>query len=107
MEVLSNSLEYPLHLKHFLSSPVIFELCVFLFSDQGTTVCRTAVLGAGAIFLFASRACYNLTALILSQSHRVESFNFDWYNVSDQVNISSPHFSAGSPQQYIHYQTFK
>lgn len=107
MEALSNSLEYFLHLKHFLSPPLIFELFVSLFSDQGTTVCRTAALGAGAIFLFASRACYNLTALFLSQSHRVESFNFDWYNVSDQVNISSPHFSAVSAQQDIHYQIFK
>lgn len=50
-------------------------------------MCRTAALGAGVIFLFASRACYNLTVLILSQTHHVESFNFDWYNVSDQVNI--------------------
>ncbi|KAM9741264.1 integral membrane protein GPR137 [Menidia menidia] len=57
--------------------------------SKGTTVCRTAALGAAVILLFASRACYNLTALILSQSHRVESFNFDWYNVSDQADLQS------------------
>lgn len=51
-------------------------------------MCQTAALGAAAIFLFASRACYNLTVLILSQSRHVESFNFDWYNVSDQVGES-------------------
>lgn len=56
---------------------------------QGTTVCQTAALGAAAIFLFASRACYNLTVLILSQSRHVESFNFDWYNVSDQADLRS------------------
>lgn len=55
----------------------------------GTTVCRTAALGAAVILLFASRACYNLTVLILSQTHRVESFNFDWYNVSDQADLRS------------------
>lgn len=76
---------------HFLPSSVILMLLqantAFFLPDQGTTVCRTAALGAAVIFLFASRACYNLTVLILSQNHRVESFNFDWYNVSDQVII--------------------
>lgn len=53
----------------------------------GTTVCRTAALGAAVILLFASRVCYNLTVLFLSESRRVESFNFDWYNVSDQADL--------------------
>ncbi|XP_031713899.1 integral membrane protein GPR137 [Anarrhichthys ocellatus] len=57
--------------------------------SKGTTVCRTATLGAAVILLFASRACYNLTVLIVSQSQRVESFNFDWYNVSDQADLRS------------------
>ncbi|KAM6923863.1 integral membrane protein GPR137 [Xenentodon cancila] len=57
--------------------------------SKGTTVCRTAALGAAVILLFASRACYNLTVLFLSQSHRVESFNYDWYNVSDQADLQS------------------
>ncbi|XP_041845993.1 integral membrane protein GPR137 [Melanotaenia boesemani] len=57
--------------------------------NKGTTVCRTAALGAAVILLFASRACYNLTALFLSQHHRVESFNYDWYNVSDQADLQS------------------
>lgn len=50
---------------------------------------RTAALGAAVIFLFASRACYNLTVLFLSQKYRVESFNYDWYNVSDQADLES------------------
>ncbi|KAG9346304.1 hypothetical protein JZ751_006615 [Albula glossodonta] len=57
--------------------------------SKGTTVCRTAVLGAGVILLFASRACYNLFVLVLSQSHRVESFDYDWYNISDQADLRS------------------
>ncbi|KAJ8338442.1 hypothetical protein SKAU_G00374080 [Synaphobranchus kaupii] len=57
--------------------------------SKGTTVCRTAVLGAGVILLFSSRACYNLFVLILSQNHRVESFDYDWYNISDQADLRS------------------
>ncbi|KAF3837977.1 hypothetical protein F7725_009745 [Dissostichus mawsoni] len=63
--------------------------------SKGTTVCRTAALGAAVILLFSSRACYNLTVLILSQSQRVESFNFDWYNVSDQADLRSELGDAG------------
>ncbi|XP_011478789.1 integral membrane protein GPR137-like [Oryzias latipes] len=55
--------------------------------SKGTTVCQTAALGAAVILLYTSRACYNLTVLILSQNHRVESFNFNWYNVSDQADL--------------------
>uniref|UniRef100_A0A3B4EQ32 Integral membrane protein GPR137-like n=1 Tax=Pundamilia nyererei TaxID=303518 RepID=A0A3B4EQ32_9CICH len=57
--------------------------------SRGTTVWRTAALGGAVIFLFASRACYNLTVLFLSQKYRVESFNYDWYNVSDQADLES------------------
>ncbi|KAK2903816.1 integral membrane protein GPR137 [Channa argus] len=55
--------------------------------SKGTTVWRTAALGTAVILLFVSRACYNLTVLFLSQKYRVESFNFDWYNVSDQADL--------------------
>ncbi|XP_038162220.1 integral membrane protein GPR137 [Cyprinodon tularosa] len=57
--------------------------------SKGTTVCRTATLGAAVIFLFFSRACYNLTVLFLSQIYKVESFDYDWYNVSDQADLQS------------------
>lgn len=43
------------------------------------------MLGAGVILLFSSRACYNLAVLFLSQNHKVEAFDYDWYNISDQV----------------------
>ena len=59
--------------------------CCFLL-PQGTSVCQTAVQGAGVILLFLSRACYNLAVLMLSKDHKVEAFDFDWYNVSDQVH---------------------
>ncbi|MBN3304698.1 G137A protein, partial [Amia calva] len=56
---------------------------------QGTSVCQTAVLGVGVILLFSSRACYNLAVLVLSQSRRVEAFDYDWYNISDQADLRS------------------
>ncbi|KAI7801261.1 integral membrane protein GPR137 isoform X1 [Triplophysa rosa] len=52
-------------------------------------LCRTAVLGAGVILLFSSRACYNLAAVFLSQNHKVEAFDYDWYNISDQADLRS------------------
>ncbi|XP_077465280.1 integral membrane protein GPR137-like [Stigmatopora argus] len=54
---------------------------------KGVVLCRTAGLGAAVIFLFTSRACYNLSVLFLSWDHHVESFDFDWYNVSDQADL--------------------
>lgn len=57
--------------------------------SKGTSVCQTAVQGAGVILLFSSRACYNLAVLMLSKNHKVESFDFDWYNVSDQADLRS------------------
>ncbi|KAM9850096.1 integral membrane protein GPR137 [Aulostomus maculatus] len=56
-------------------------------TSKGSTVCRTAALGAAVILLFTSRACYNLSVLVLSLNHHVESFDFDWYNVSDQADL--------------------
>ncbi|XP_072313108.1 integral membrane protein GPR137 [Eucyclogobius newberryi] len=54
--------------------------------SKGSSVCRTGALGAAVVLLFTSRACYNLSALTL-RSSRVEDFDFDWYNVSDQADL--------------------
>lgn len=37
------------------------------------------------VLLYASRACYNLAALALAPRSRLDAFDYDWYNVSDQV----------------------
>lgn len=39
------------------------------------------------VLLYASRACYNLAALALAPRSRLDAFDYDWYNVSDQVGI--------------------
>lgn len=54
---------------------------------QGTSVCQAAAIGAAMVLLYASRACYNLAALALAPRSRLDAFDYDWYNVSDQVGI--------------------
>lgn len=53
---------------------------------QGSSVCQVTAIGVTVILLYASRACYNLFILSFSQSNNVHSFDYDWYNVSDQVS---------------------
>lgn len=53
---------------------------------QGSSVCQVTAVGVTVILLYASRACYNLFILSFSQSKNVHSFDYDWYNVSDQVS---------------------
>lgn len=60
-------------------------LCCYLC--QGTSVCQAAAMGGAMVLLYASRACYNLTALALAPQSRLDTFDYDWYNVSDQVGI--------------------
>lgn len=48
-------------------------------------MCQVIVIGAIVILLYASRACYNLVVLALSKK-TINSFDYDWYNVSDQVS---------------------
>lgn len=43
------------------------------------------LIGVAVVTLYASRACYNLVVLALADVEHVDSFDYDWYNVSDQV----------------------
>ncbi|KAM5317947.1 integral membrane protein GPR137 isoform 2-T3 [Glossophaga mutica] len=54
---------------------------------QGTSVCQAAVMGGAMVLLYASRACYNLAALALAPRSRLDAFDYDWYNVSDQADL--------------------
>ena len=44
-------------------------------------------MGGAMVLLYASRACYNLAALALAPRSRLDAFDYDWYNVSDQVGV--------------------
>lgn len=56
------------------------------FIFQGSSVCQVTAIGVTVILLYTSRACYNLFILSFSQIKNVHSFDYDWYNVSDQVS---------------------
>eukprot|EP00069_Balaena_mysticetus_P017785 bmy_10872T0 len=59
-----------------------------LYFAQGTSVCQAAAMGGAMVLLYASRACYNLAALALAPRSRLDAFDYDWYNVSDQVGTA-------------------
>nr|KAF6324570.1 G protein-coupled receptor 137 [Myotis myotis] len=44
-------------------------------------------MGGAMVLLYASRACYNLAALALAPRSRLDAFDYDWYNVSDQADL--------------------
>lgn len=46
------------------------------------------LIGVLVVLLYASRACYNLVVLALTNIETINSFDYDWYNVSDQVRMT-------------------
>lgn len=50
-------------------------------------MCQVTLIGIMVVFLYASRACYNLVVLALTDIETINSFDYDWYNVSDQVGF--------------------
>lgn len=48
-------------------------------------MCQVTLIGIMVVLLYASRACYNLVVLALTNIETINSFDYDWYNVSDQV----------------------
>lgn len=80
----------------FVLCAVSLSLCLYKIAkmslaniyleSKGTSVCQVTVIGAIVILLYASRACYNLVVLGLSNKS-INSFDYDWYNVSDQADL--------------------
>ncbi|KAA0718366.1 Integral membrane protein GPR137B [Triplophysa tibetana] len=63
------------------------SLANIYLESKGTSVCQVTVIGATVILLYASRACYNLVVLALANVQSINSFDYDWYNVSDQADL--------------------
>ncbi|CAM9687307.1 integral membrane protein GPR137C isoform X1 [Lampetra fluviatilis] len=59
--------------------------------SKGTSVCQAVTVGTLVILLYATRACYNLVVLAKSAPG---SFNYDWYNVSDQADLQELHTNS-------------
>lgn len=70
---------------------------------QGTSVCQVTLIGIMVILLYTSRACYNLVVLALTDIENINSFDYDWYNVSDQVSITT--ISSLSCSFFLHTHT--
>uniref|UniRef100_A0A3Q4BSW3 Uncharacterized protein n=1 Tax=Mola mola TaxID=94237 RepID=A0A3Q4BSW3_MOLML len=64
-------------------------------SLTGTSVCQVTLIGVTVVLLYSSRACYNLVVLALADIENINSFDYDWYNVSDQADLRSSLGDAG------------
>ncbi|XP_056443253.1 G protein-coupled receptor 137Ba-like [Gadus chalcogrammus] len=65
------------------------SLASIYLESKGTSVCQVSLIGTTVILLYASRACYNLLVLALADIEKMDSFDYDWYNVSDQADLRS------------------
>ncbi|KAA0707380.1 Integral membrane protein GPR137B [Triplophysa tibetana] len=71
------------------------SLASIYLESKGTSVCQVTLIGLTVILLYASRACYNLVVLALTDIETLNSFDYDWYNVSDQADLRSSLGDAG------------
>ncbi|XP_066550358.1 integral membrane protein GPR137C [Amia ocellicauda] len=81
----------------FVLCAISLAICIFRIAkmssanvyleSKGTSVCQATAIGAVVILLYTSRACYNLVVVALSPEDRPSSFNYGWYNVSDQADV--------------------
>uniref|UniRef100_A0A8C9XX16 G protein-coupled receptor 137B n=1 Tax=Sander lucioperca TaxID=283035 RepID=A0A8C9XX16_SANLU len=65
------------------------SLANIYLESKGTSVCQVTLIGVMVVLLYASRACYNLVVLALADIETINSFDYDWYNVSDQADLRS------------------
>ncbi|XP_013986744.1 G protein-coupled receptor 137Ba [Salmo salar] len=71
------------------------SLASIYLESKGTSVCQVTLIGVLVVLLYASRACYNLVVLALTNIETINSFDYDWYNVSDQADLRSTLGDAG------------
>uniref|UniRef100_A0A3P9I534 G protein-coupled receptor 137Bb n=1 Tax=Oryzias latipes TaxID=8090 RepID=A0A3P9I534_ORYLA len=74
---------------------VKMSLASVYLETKGTSVCQVTLIGIMVVLLYASRACYNLVVLALTNIENINSFDYDWYNVSDQADLRSSLGDAG------------
>ncbi|KAM8817357.1 integral membrane protein GPR137B isoform 2-T2 [Rhynchonycteris naso] len=89
----------------FVLCAISLSICLYKISrmslaniylvSKGSSVCQVTTTGVTIILLYTSRACYNLFILSFPQSRNIHSFDYDWYNVSDQADLKSRLGDAG------------
>ncbi|XP_076001599.1 G protein-coupled receptor 137Ba [Genypterus blacodes] len=71
------------------------SLANIYLESKGTSACQVTLIGIMVVLLYASRASYNLVVLALTDIEAINSFDYDWYNVSDQADLRSSLGDAG------------
>ncbi|XP_041070851.1 integral membrane protein GPR137C isoform X3 [Carcharodon carcharias] len=81
----------------FVLCAISLAVCIFKIAkmssanvyleSKGTSVCQATLVGAAVILLYISRASYNLVVVFMAPEDRPSSFNYGWYNVSDQADV--------------------
>ncbi|KAM9559349.1 G protein-coupled receptor 137Ba isoform 1-T1 [Salvelinus alpinus] len=71
------------------------SLANIYLESKGTSLCQVTAIGATVTLLYTSRACYNLLVLALTNVKSINSFDYDWYNVSDQADLQLTLGDAG------------
>uniref|UniRef100_A0A8I4A0T5 G protein-coupled receptor 137B n=1 Tax=Callithrix jacchus TaxID=9483 RepID=A0A8I4A0T5_CALJA len=89
----------------FMLCAVSLSICLYKISkmslaniyleSQGSSECQVTAIGVTVILLYTSWACYNLFILSFSQNKSIHSFDYDWYNVSDQAELKNQLGDAG------------
>ncbi|XP_069846720.1 integral membrane protein GPR137B [Dipodomys merriami] len=89
----------------FVLCAISLSICLYKISkmslaniyleSKGSSVCQVTAVGVTVILLYTSRACYNLVILSFSQIKNAHSFDYDWYNVSDQADLKNQLGDAG------------
>ncbi|XP_032071605.1 integral membrane protein GPR137B [Thamnophis elegans] len=89
----------------FVLCAISLSICLYKISkmslaniyleSKGSSVCQLTSIGVTVILLYTSRACYNLVILSFSQNKAMNSFDYDWYNVSDQADLKCQLGDAG------------
>uniref|UniRef100_A0AAV2LDL6 G protein-coupled receptor 137c n=1 Tax=Knipowitschia caucasica TaxID=637954 RepID=A0AAV2LDL6_KNICA len=81
----------------FVLCAISLAVCIFKIAkmssanvyleSKGTSVCQASAVGTVVIFLYVSRACYNMVVVSLSPQDKPNPFNYGWYSVSDQADV--------------------
>ncbi|XP_060677489.1 G protein-coupled receptor 137Ba isoform X1 [Hemiscyllium ocellatum] len=63
------------------------SLANIYLESKGSSLFQTIAVGVVIISLYTSRACYNFVAIALTSNNHINTFDYDWYNVSDQADL--------------------
>lgn len=79
----------------FLLAAIVLSVCIYkmrtmsssnvILEAKGTTLCQSLTVSSLIILLYASRAIYNILAVLLI--NKIPSFGYGWSNVTSQADL--------------------